>query len=209
MRWKLACGGVVGTTKQPLQYKDFDKIEISDNYADFLADNGTIRSMGRLPDPSEISINVRFSNPSTHTIRKSSYNQTPYLSVGVYRPGNWCSARYTDSELNADCEVYLSNLNYGSVITQACHPPIESFNDCYTWLINPLHNNWFRNDGQKDWLPTSGKPWNNYWGHYYSQTYYIKFITVPHSGKQPGDKPHTSRRSIAKIITYNIDYKVY
>lgn len=65
MRWKLACGGVVGTTKQPVRNREFDKLVV-----EYISIN-TLDITG---------CSIKLYNPSTHTIRKC-HNREIYISI--------------------------------------------------------------------------------------------------------------------------------
>ena len=72
MRWKLASGGVVATTKQPLQNKDFDRIEIVDSSYDddFLFDFEYNKSR-ETNQYLHLSFTVNIINPSSRIKQRS------------------------------------------------------------------------------------------------------------------------------------------
>lgn len=65
MRWKLANGGVIASTKQPVKHRDFDRLVVNS-----ISGNET--------DITDVSIMLY--NPSTHTRRKCHSNEL-YISI--------------------------------------------------------------------------------------------------------------------------------
>ena len=106
MRWKLANGGVIASSKQPLQHKDFDKLVVDyiecDEYG--------------LTDQS-----IRLLNPSTNVIRKC-HNGELYVSITpVSRAGG--QAFYRQLPVNyykivAELENGWNDLSYSFTINE-------------------------------------------------------------------------------------------
>ena len=208
MRFKLANGGVIASTKQPIQWRDFDRIEVSDNYAKYLATHGTFEKVGHPPVDGEISITVNFYNPSTHTIRKSYGNRCYCLSIGMYRYGHFGSMRLTDTQV--DTAIALQNINYGSVINRVAYLSSPYFNSNYTWLINPFNQNWYTTKN-KEWLPdwNSREPaYKRYQPNTFTCIYNVNFLEANYGGPQPLSNGHDGLRHIKKRIQHNITYVI-
>ena len=206
MRFKLANGGVIASTKQPVQWRDFDRIEVSDNYAEYLSTHGTFEKVGHPPVDGEISITVNFYNPSTHTIRKSYGNGCYYLSIGMYRYGNVGSSRLTDTQV--DAEIALQNINYGSAISEVVYPSLPYFSSNYTWLINPFDTNWYTSNN-KGWLPdwdSSELPYKCYKPNIFTWRCNVNFLEANHGGPHPVANKHGGLRHIKKQVQHNITY---
>lgn len=146
MRWKLASGGIVASTKQPLQNKDFDKIIITTNYDDWYEENGTFVEAGGIL--SSLSVYIRFQNPSSHTIRKSYHEACGVrLAFGTECVGN-IGNKFSSYDPYENHSWTLRDLNPGDCIDLSCQiPPTWGFDRNYTHTINPLTSNW----GPKIW----------------------------------------------------------
>lgn len=200
MRFKLANGNVIASTKQPVQWKDFDRIEIEDDY------DGTALEDNMLYD-GDVEFTVRVYNPSTHTIRKSWTLSSYYtLSIGTDTLGNTGSG-YSKKDPYIGGKGFpvldLKRLNYGDITEGYFYPSLAYTKSRYSHTVNPfIHNNW-----------TSGDLIENYVPQYWVQKYQVQFRKNCGNGgprHYSGDtKLKIQNRKIIKRVDYSIKYKVH
>ena len=210
LRFKLANGGTIASCKQPLQNKDFDRIEISDNYDEWHDRHGSFYNYGG-PPYGEIEVNVKLSNPSTHTIRKSyckNFEARPRLQFGPVMNGNVGGSNGNKRAYGNDY-IALSELNYGEIVEYDFTPILASFRPHYSHTINPFDTNWYNSDSD---IPEdqSLEPFENYWGRYYEVYYELHFVGTPHNKTVMTNRLHYGgggRKMIA--LEHSIDYHIY
>ena len=190
MRWKLANGGIVGTTKQPLQWKDFDRIVITDDSSQW----GTFEDDG-IPGPGDIEFTVKLYNPSTHTIRKSYHTfNTLNLFFETVAFGN-DGSRFTNvtSDDNGRIEdaVALQGLDYGDVFTWYVYPEPAILNGHWSQRVTPWNIERWGGSDIYDFYPNS-----------FDCHYVIKLTNA-----NIGGRPSAHKRTLKKFL-YTVTYKI-
>ena len=207
MRWKLANGGVVGTTKQPIQWRDFDRIEISDNYASWVEDYGTFEDNGGPIENGDLEITIKFYNPSTRTIRKSRQPHRGFsITVGTDTLGNRGSGYSNKDPYFSEryFEWYLQNLSYGYSGENYFYPFVTNISDSYSHTVNPFENNWY---GQFAPIDHGLQPYENYNHSTYEYYYEVQFRrNSPIGGRNHGGR--SDLRKVLKRIEYSITYAI-
>lgn len=210
MRFRLANGNVVASTKQPLQNKDFDRIEISDDYEEWYDDNGTFDDYGGVPN-NQITFNVKLYNPSTHTIRKSYCKTTssrPILQFGPITDGNVGSCNCNKNAYGGN-ELVLSELSYGEVVDVDFTPNLAHFSPHYSHTVNPFDTNWYNSNlGIPE--DQSLEPYENFWNDYYTIDYELHFIGTPHNKTVMTNRRHYGGGGRKmRIIEYEVTYYIH
>ena len=188
MRWKLANGNVVASSKQPVQWKDFDRIEISDNYENYLDENGPLEESG-LPATGDIELEVILYNPSTHTIRKSYHKPGVQIHAGPVRRFGTTGGRYTQNKpefcrQDYRCVSHKYNLDYGDTSYFYLYPIIISSESAWNREISPWNVGPYNYD-HDDW----------------NQRYDVRFVIKTNGGKREDYKIMCQK-------THYIKYKV-
>ena len=136
MRFKLANGGIIASSKQPLQKRDFDRIECEECEANQRA---------------YTSIIVSIVNPSTHTLRKA-HNGQLYLMITPVSRNNKLrpfKGKMTNNILLGDMHTGMNTFSFEQ-------------NDMDGWQrdnvkINQVFKHRYKRDGNP-WEPDSHQP---------------------------------------------------
>jgi len=193
MKFKLANGGVIASTKQPLQNKNFDRIEISDDY------DGTALEDQGLGD-GDVQFTVTLYNPSTRMIRKS-YNRPFGISIGVETLGNTGGGYTTKHPYMGENfpQIALTNLNYGSIIEVYFYPRLAFSKSHYSHTVNPLTK-------ATGW--TKGDIVDHFISEEYEYQYEVQVRSTASIGGRNSNRRSDCRR-IVRRIPYKIKYKVH
>lgn len=201
MRWKLASGGVVASTKQPLQNKDFDRVVITDNSSSY----GTFEDSG-IPNNRDIKFTVTLYNPSSRMIRKS-HNGNIEFMFGPKLLGNSGSSKknwknpYIGTQWPDDKSFsIINNLESGDVIELTFYPYIHKISVYYTHTVNPFKYFWDKNDEGLDAFK------HDYW----IQPYILLIRTggVKYKLTEDGVSCNRGHYTDFKRIQYDVIYKI-
>lgn len=208
MRWKLASGGVVASTKQPLQNKDFDRVVITDNSSSY----GTFEDSG-IPDVNnedDIEFTVTLYNPSSHMIRKSHNGNIEFMfgpkllgntgnSNGAKK--NWKNP-YTGTAYPDDKTFsVVNNIEVGDVIELTFHPYIYEISVYYTHTVNPFEYYW--NDNHIDLNAFE----NDYWIQPYILTIRTGGVQYTYD-LETGEYLCRGHYTDFRRIQYNVTYEI-
>ena len=204
MKFKLANGNVVASTKQPVQWKDFDRIEVTDDYeSSWLPEYGTFDEGGR-PDNGDLEFTVKLYNPSTHMIRKSHHYNNCYqirLKTQIRgSDGNRYNNTKNDGYMSGQDRLY--QLDYGDVWEGYFYPSLEHISKNWSHLVNPFKENW--GYSYQD-------PIDNYIPDTFEYNYLVQLIG-PRVGGQGYGTPNNGIQSDKKIRytkEHWIKYKVH
>lgn len=180
MKFKLANGNTIASTKQPIQWKDFDRIEVADNYRSYwLPIHGTFDEGGK-PNDGDIKFTIKLYNPSTHMIRKSHHYSNCYqIRLKTQIRGN-DGSRYNTTTYDGylSDQVQLHDLDYGDIWQGDFYPWVSFIEGNYSNLVNPFEANWGY---------SYGDPISNYIPETFWYNYLVQLIG-PKNGGQPGTK---------------------
>ena len=141
MKFRLANGNVKASTKQPIQWRDFDRIVIRDNYQDYLSEHGTLEQSGLLAK-GDLELEVALYNPSTHTIRKSYHGPGVQMHAGPVRKFGRAGGRHTENnpefaQQGYRCVGHIYNLNYGDTSYLYLYPIIINGRSNWNREVSP------------------------------------------------------------------------
>ena len=130
MRWKLANGGVIASTKQPINGRDFNRLELVS--VDYTEDESLEEAFpDQTPKSKEtnwrdLEFTVRLYNPSTHIIQLShNYGHAPAIAIcNDSRRRLKCASR-------GDSHIY--DLTQGCVTETYIYPSVICNPRCHTW----------------------------------------------------------------------------
>ena len=200
---------MVASTKQPLQWKNFDRIEISDDYESYLDTYGTFEENGGPPETGDIEFTITFYNPSTHTIRKSfNPNHSYVITMGTDTLGNTGSGwSKKDPYIYQGASLTLNNLDYGDVREIYCTPSLVNIDSHYSHTVNPFEQNWYSDDND---VPEDRSllPYENYDHDTYTYKYEVQFRRRCGTGGPRTGSNRMSNRMVLRRIPYYIEYKI-
>ena len=208
LRFKLANGGTIASCKQPLQNKDFDRIEISDNYDEWYDNNGTFDDHGGPPD-GDIIFNVKLYNPSTHTIRKSwckNYDSRPIIQFGTCTYGDLGTSHGRKQAYGSN--IVLSELEVGDTLDINFRPD-TLFTTCRSHIVNPFSDNWY---GEDTGIPEdqSLEPYENFYNDYFYVDYELHLVYPPRNKPAQENRYHYGGgfRKV-RIVSYQVTYAIH
>ena len=191
MRWKLANGGVVASTKQPIKWRDFDRIVITDDSASWIFEDEGV------PYGGDIVFTIRLYNPSTHTIKKSFHSRNTlalyFETIAFGNDGSRFVSVDDKEDLNGKIQssIRLCNLDYGDVFTWNITPDPAIVNGHWSQMVTPWNIGVWGGSDLSDFYPDTFKC----------------FYVVKLTNSNIGGRASAHGRTLQKY-PYTVEYKI-